>query len=266
VAWVVNHLSDDVSIVNLNTLHVRATLRVGDEPADVVFANGKAYVSVSQEDVVKVYDPGTLALLTTVAIDGRMRALARTADGTQVYVASFIAGNKTTVLSPAEVPPDSMPEDFDLPMDPGLPEPPNVGIIVNRVGANWYDMYGTLWTSKVPYNLYDVDVAEINHGHRPHAGGMSSTNFGSWPPQQPDVQTGTESRNILRFERGSRLSGRDQCLASTTTAPSRAPARPPRDYDGAGTQAGVAPIDPDRLARTGCARTSPRSAPASWRS
>src|SRR5262249_37041254 len=37
-AWVVNYLSDDVSIVDLNTLHVKATLRVGDEPGDVVFA------------------------------------------------------------------------------------------------------------------------------------------------------------------------------------------------------------------------------------
>jgi YVTN family beta-propeller protein len=206
VAWVVNHLSDDVSVVNLNTLHVRATLRVGDEPADVVFANGKAYVSVSQEDVVKVYDEGTLSLLATVAINGRMpRALARTVDGTQVYVATFIAGNKTTVLSPAEVPPDSMPEDFDLPTDPGLPAPPNVGIIVNRIGANWFDMYGTLWTSKVPYNLYDVDVAEISTASDAVTrtfGGMSSTNFGIAvaPNNNRIVLTGTESRNILRFE------------------------------------------------------------------
>src|SRR2546425_6376363 len=68
-AWVVNNLSDDVSIVNLNTLHVRATLRVGDEPSDVVFANGNAYVSVSQEDVVKVYDPSSLALVAPIPID-----------------------------------------------------------------------------------------------------------------------------------------------------------------------------------------------------
>src|SRR5256885_3972518 len=46
-AWVVNTLSDDISIVNLNTLHVRATVRVGDEPGDVVFAGSplRAYVS-----------------------------------------------------------------------------------------------------------------------------------------------------------------------------------------------------------------------------
>ena len=33
-AWVVNNVSDDISIVNLGTRHVQATLRVGDEPAD----------------------------------------------------------------------------------------------------------------------------------------------------------------------------------------------------------------------------------------
>src|SRR5438045_4010076 len=45
-AWVVNNLSDDVSIVDLGTLHVSATLGVGDEPNDVVFAgaSNKAYV------------------------------------------------------------------------------------------------------------------------------------------------------------------------------------------------------------------------------
>ena len=41
-AWVVNNLSDDVSVVDLATLHTRATLRVGDEPNDVVFAGSPA--------------------------------------------------------------------------------------------------------------------------------------------------------------------------------------------------------------------------------
>ncbi len=54
-AWVVNNLSDDVSIVNLNTLHVRRTLRVGDEPNEVVFAGTpvRGFVNVPQEDAAK---------------------------------------------------------------------------------------------------------------------------------------------------------------------------------------------------------------------
>jgi YVTN family beta-propeller protein len=58
-AWVVNNLSDDISIVDLTAMHVRATLHVGDEPNDIVFAgpSNEAFVSVSQEDVIKVYNP-----------------------------------------------------------------------------------------------------------------------------------------------------------------------------------------------------------------
>lgn len=94
-AWVVNHLSDNVSVVNLNTMHVKASLRVGDEPSDVVFAGtpARAYVSVSQEDRVKVYDPETRAELASIPIAGRMpRTLAKNADGSLVFAAVFYAG------------------------------------------------------------------------------------------------------------------------------------------------------------------------------
>ena len=55
-AWVVNHISDSVSIVDLVALNVVATLHPGDEPADVVFAGNpqRAFVSVSQLNEVKV--------------------------------------------------------------------------------------------------------------------------------------------------------------------------------------------------------------------
>ena len=61
-AWVVNHISDSVSIVDLTTLRVVATLATGDEPCDVVFAGSpqRAFVSVSQLNQVKVYDPANL--------------------------------------------------------------------------------------------------------------------------------------------------------------------------------------------------------------
>src|SRR5262249_5291385 len=119
-AWVVNNLSDDVSIVNLNTMHVRKALRVGDEPNDVVFAGspGPAYGSGSNGDVVKVYDPPSLALTATVPIAGRSpRALARDTAGTHVYVAIFHGNNQTSILSASKVPNDSIPQDPVFPRD-----------------------------------------------------------------------------------------------------------------------------------------------------
>ena len=46
--WVTNHLSDSVSIVDLNTRNVVNSLNTGDEPADVIFAGSpqRAFVSV----------------------------------------------------------------------------------------------------------------------------------------------------------------------------------------------------------------------------
>ena len=47
-AWVVNHVSDTVSVVDLVAMNVIATLYPGDEPADVVFAGApqRAFVTV----------------------------------------------------------------------------------------------------------------------------------------------------------------------------------------------------------------------------
>src|SRR6185503_13210037 len=61
-AWVVNTLSDTVSIVDLDLGTVTRTLAVGDEPTDVVFASGRAFVAVSQEDAVKVFSIADLTL------------------------------------------------------------------------------------------------------------------------------------------------------------------------------------------------------------
>ena len=67
-AWVCNHLSDSISIVDLPTRRVRATLSTGDEPCDVVFAGtpARAFVSVSQLNEVRVFDPVNLAAAPTV--------------------------------------------------------------------------------------------------------------------------------------------------------------------------------------------------------
>ena len=206
-AWVVNHVSDDVSIVNLNTLHVRQTLQVGDEPADVVFAGAptRAYVSVSQEDAVKVYDPVTLAAVhAPIAIRGRMpRALARNADGSRIYVSVFNAGNRTSVLSAAEAQ-DSLPP-ANPPPGSGLQPIPAVGLIVQQQAGNWRDESGKLWNSKVKYSLAETDVAEINTTTDSVSrafGDIATVNFGLAvnPVDGTVAATGTEARNLIRFE------------------------------------------------------------------
>jgi DNA-binding beta-propeller fold protein YncE len=138
--WVVNHLSDSVSIVTLTgTPHVARTLLVGDEPRDVVFAGaaGRAFVttahrgqhrthpsiasvpgagdpqlttpSVPRADVW-VFDPAQLGTTiggTPVKImsffTDTPRALAVSPDRNTVYVAGFKTGNQTTAVLEAMV-------------------------------------------------------------------------------------------------------------------------------------------------------------------
>jgi YVTN family beta-propeller protein len=99
-AWVVNHISDSISIVDLPTQRVIATLSTDDEPADVVFAGGRAFVSCSQANTVLVFDLGNLsAAPVRLSIVGEdPRALAVSPDGSKVYAAIFESGNASTVL------------------------------------------------------------------------------------------------------------------------------------------------------------------------
>ena len=206
LAWVVNQVSDDVSIVDLKRDHVVKTLRVGDGPSDVIFANGKAYVSVSEEDRVRVYDPYTLAPLASIPIGGRMpRSLAKKADDTRVYVANFMSGNRTSILTASKIPVDSFPEDMDLPTDPGLEPAPRTGLIVQESLGSWYDMYGNLWNSKIKYTMPDRDVSEINTTTDAVArdfSGIGSANFAIAvsPTDGRIAVPAQESRNLLRFE------------------------------------------------------------------
>ncbi len=208
-AWVVNNLSDDVSIVNLNTMHVTKALRVGDEPNDVVFAGTptRAYVSVTNEDVVKVYDPSTRLEVAMIPVLGRMpRALARNAAGTLVFVNVLQGGNKTSILGANKVPNDSIPQELEFPPDsiPGHGAP-KTGFIVQLSKGSWYDTYGNMWNSKIKYSMADVDVAEINTATNTvtrNFGNVGTNNFGiAVSPTDGRVAVSTtDSRNNFRFE------------------------------------------------------------------
>jgi DNA-binding beta-propeller fold protein YncE len=101
-AWVVNNISDGVSVVSLTSRNVVATLKTKDEPSDVVFAGApqRAFVSCSQANTVLVFDPANLgAAPVEVPINGEdPRALAVSPDGQTVYAAVFNSGNASTVL------------------------------------------------------------------------------------------------------------------------------------------------------------------------
>src|SRR5690606_7719370 len=138
--WVVNHLSDSVSIVDVASQPARVvrTLLVGDEPRDIVFAGSpqRAFVSTAHRgqhrthaSLAGVPGAGDPQLTTPgigradvwvfdaaapgIGLGGRPigilsffadtpRALAT--DGTTVYVAAFHSGNQTTSISETVVP------------------------------------------------------------------------------------------------------------------------------------------------------------------
>ena len=206
-AWVVNQLSDDVSIVNLATLNVRATVRVGDEPADVVFAGSpaRAWVSVSGEDALKVYDPGNLGTAPqVVAIPARKpRSLSVSPDGASVYAAVFNSGHGATVLSEAEAG-DSLPPPVPA-MRAGLPAAPKVGLIVQYTGGHWLDLTGKLWDSKVPYTVPLVELVKVDAATGTIAqvrGDMATIMMGTAvnPVTGTCAVTGTYAKIELRFE------------------------------------------------------------------
>jgi YVTN family beta-propeller protein len=133
--WVVNHLSDSVSVVSLTgTPHVTRTLLVGDEPRDIVFAGSpaRAFITTAHRGQqrtdpsiagvpgagdpqlttpgvgradVWVFDPANLAntlggtpLKIMTFFTDTPRALAVSPDKNTVYVAGFKTGNQTSIV------------------------------------------------------------------------------------------------------------------------------------------------------------------------
>jgi YVTN family beta-propeller protein len=218
VVWVANHLSDDVSVVDVAAGNVVQSIRVGDEPTDIVFARTStapnaptvAFVCVSQEDRVRAFDPATLLPIgAPIEIFGKdPRALALSPDRTQVYVAAFESGNRTTVIPFDQVrvqggglgPPPPSP-----PMRADLPPAPQVSLIVQHDGTAWRDEIGRDWSFKVPYTVADRDLFVIEAATRTvsrQVTGVGTLLFNLAPhPTSGQVWvTNTEALNLRRFE------------------------------------------------------------------
>lgn len=218
VVWVVNHLSDDVSIVDVAAGNVVRSLRVGDEPTDVVFARTStapnaptvAFVCVSQEDVLRAYDPATLlALGGPIPVFGKdPRALALSADRTQVYVAAFQSGNRTTVVPFTDVLTANGGLGLPAPspaMRADLPPAPGVGLIVQHDGAAWRDEIGRNWSFKTPYTVADRDLFVIDAATRTVTSQITGVgtllfNLAVHPTTGAVWVSNTEATNLTRFE------------------------------------------------------------------
>ncbi|MEZ5571252.1 MAG: thrombospondin type 3 repeat-containing protein [Halioglobus sp.] len=200
--WVVNHLSDSVSIIDLTATPAKVvrTLLVGDEPRDIVFAGTgftRAFITTAHRwqqrtdasiaSVPGAGDPGLKTpgigradvwvfdannLGTTFGgtplrilsfFADTPRGLAVTPNGSRVYVAAFQSGNQTTVINETTVP-----DGFGQNGAPGPSDnadgvsAPEVGVIVKFDGTKWVDSKGKDWSSSVKFNLPDHDVFSIN--------------------------------------------------------------------------------------------------------
>jgi YVTN family beta-propeller protein len=237
-AWVVNHLSDTISIVDLAAGTTVRTLPVGDEPTDVAFAAGRAFVAVSQEDAVKVFSfadpaapPAVVGLFGT-----RVRALAVSPDGARVYAVPLHSGNQTTVvnaniiasnssgLDPRRLadlglndltcdgdPPPYPPLPAGIERNPALTDPqapaqPPVSLIVrwDRAGSKWVDEAGQDWTHCLPFRLPDRDLFVIDASTLavtgvPHLG-TTLFEVAVNPATGKVYVPHTEARNFVRFE------------------------------------------------------------------
>lgn len=133
-AWVVNRVSDSISVVDLSTFHVKRTFAVRDEPADVVFAGNpeRAFVSSEGTNEILVFDPATPAAAPEVVSVGALapRALAVSGDRTRVFAAIFYSGNATTILGGGRLNNmGAVPNVVSDPLGPyaGVNPPPNAG-------------------------------------------------------------------------------------------------------------------------------------------
>ena len=236
-AWVVNHLSDTISIVDLARGATIRTLPVGDEPTDVVFANGRAFVAVSQEDAVVVFDlthPADPPVKKEL-FGSDTRALAVSRDGSKVYAVVLNSGNQTTVVNAnvifnggAGLDPNrltqlglnpincSSPHPPYPPLPPGiirnqaLTDPPSgvppVGLVVKWDPATqkWRDDAGQDWSMCLPYRLPDhdlfvIDATTLDISTVDHLG-TTLFDVSVNPGSGKIYIPHTEARNNVRFE------------------------------------------------------------------
>jgi DNA-binding beta-propeller fold protein YncE len=237
-AWVVNHLSDSVSVVDVSNAArpvVKRTLLVGDEPRDIVFAGpgkSRAFITAAHRGQNIPFDPqfhtpsvgradvwvfdandlgntlaGSPLTIVTLFAD-TPRALAVTPDGQTVYAAGFLSGNQTTIAGELLIPNELQ----QPPLENASGEPaPKVAVILKWIGGHWLDSIGRNWDWYVQFSLPDRDVFAIDASANPPVprSGPGSVyasvgtvlyNMAVNPVSGKVYVSNTEARNDRRFE------------------------------------------------------------------
>jgi YVTN family beta-propeller protein len=215
--WVVNQVSDSISVVSVSRRIVIDTIRVKDEPADVVFAGEFAFVTVARQNQVRVFTVSDRRHVRTLFLAGHNpRAMAVTPDGSKVYAAFALSGNRTTIIPFGLAPPQPPPT------NPDLPTPVQVGLIV--------DGEDPAWEILTRYIIPDFDVVEIDaralrvNRYIPRLG---TVNLGlAVRPTTGEIYlANTDARNRVRFEPNVRGHFVDNRITRV------APSGPPVFYD-----------------------------------
>ena len=188
-AWVVNELSDSISVVSLSRGRVVATYGTGNEPADVVFAGGKAFVTCARDGTIEVYQPSDGTLLSVIPVKGLMpRMLAVSADGERVHAAFLHTSNGTTILPRTEAPPQQV----STMNTPELPRPPRVGKVV------------PVSDERISYEVLDHDVVTLSVEREEVLGyeGEIGTNILALCALQDGslLAANSEARNLIALE------------------------------------------------------------------
>jgi DNA-binding beta-propeller fold protein YncE len=238
--WVVNHLSDSISVVDVSfgaAPRVVRTLHVGDEPRDIVFggpSGRRAFVTTAHRGQNAPFDPqlatpgvgradvwvfdaqnlgpttlGGAPLTILTLFTDTPRGLAVTPDGTRVYAAGFHTGNKTTSIHRNLVEAGGgLPPPFTDSL--GVPQP-STALIVKHDGEHWRDDIGRPWDDAVKFDLPDKDVFVIDAMANPpselpgaagHYSGVGTVLFNMIvnPASGKVYVTNTDANNLTRFE------------------------------------------------------------------
>jgi len=205
-AWVVNHLSDSISVVT--TAH-RGQNGPDDQPIDAQLLTpsvGRADVWVFDAEA-RGNSLGGDPLSVTSMFGDTPGALTVSPDGRTVYVAVMHSGNRTTVVGEGALAKPGPVQSSDGALQP------DTGLIVKFDGSRWRDDTGAItdlngieYDEMIQFSLPDYDVFALSATRTPSLlaqySGVGTTlfNMATNPMTGTLYVSNTDANNLTRFE------------------------------------------------------------------